>query len=209
MALHHPGPAYRIVTPRLVIRCYNPIDASLVKAAVDESLDHLLPWMPWANDEPTSIDVKIQRIRKFRSDFDSGVDYLYGIFNLEETKVLGGIGLHLCQDSQAREIGYWIHKDHIKQGLATEASAALTKVAFEIEGVDRVEIHNGPANVRSIAVPKKLGFTHEATLRRRFIDSSGNPRDTMIWSLFAAEYPTSPAFHSQLVAYDAAERQIM
>lgn len=40
------APAYRIVTPRLVIRCWNPPDAPLLKAAIDASLDHLRAWMP-------------------------------------------------------------------------------------------------------------------------------------------------------------------
>ncbi len=209
MAPHHSGPAYRIVTPRLVIRCWNPIDAPLLKAAVDENLDHLQPWMPWANDEPTTLSHKIQLLRKFRGNFDLGTDFVYGIFNLDETKVFGGTGLHLRRGDKAREIGYWIHKEQLNQGLATEVSAALTKVAIEIDGVDRVEIHCGPSNIRSASVPRQMGFVHEATLKRRLVDSSGELRDTMIWTLFAADYPTSPAADSQLTAFDAAERQIM
>jgi RimJ/RimL family protein N-acetyltransferase len=209
MTLRYSGPAYRIVTPRLVIRCWNPIDAPLLKAAVDENLDHLQPWMPWANDEPTTLSHKVQLLRTFRGNFDLGTDYLYGIFNLDETRVFGGTGLHVRQGANAREIGYWIDKEQINQGLATEVSAALTRVAFEIDGVDRVEIHCGPSNIRSASVPRKLGFVHEATLKRRLVDSSGEPRDTMIWTLFAADYPTSPAADSQLTAFDAAERQIM
>ena len=38
-------PPYRIVTERLVVRCYDPRDASLVKDAVDSSLDELRAWM--------------------------------------------------------------------------------------------------------------------------------------------------------------------
>ena len=123
--------------------------------------------------------------------------------------MLGGTGLHLRRGRHAREIGYWIHKDWINQGLATEAAAALTKVAFEIDGVDHVEIHCDPANIRSASVPKKLRFVHEATLRRRVKEESGIFRDTMIWTLFAADYPASPAAESQLSAFDAAERQIL
>lgn len=46
------GPAYRIHTQRLVVRCWEPRDAPLLKAVLDESLDHLRPWMPWAQNEP-------------------------------------------------------------------------------------------------------------------------------------------------------------
>jgi RimJ/RimL family protein N-acetyltransferase len=204
-----PGPAYRIVTSRLVIRCWHPEDALLLKAAVDANLDHLRPWMPWVKNEPTNLQTKIDLIRRFRAHFDLGRDFTYGVFDLEETHVIGGTGLHTRPVGTAREIGYWIHKDYINQGLATELTAALTKVAFEVDKVDRVEIHCGPANVRSTSVPKKLGFQHEATLRRRFVTFDGEPRDTMIWTLFAAEYPDSPASQAQIEAFDAAGRRIL
>jgi len=181
----------------------------LLKAAVDESLDHLRPWMPWAEEEPVSMQTRIDRIRRFRANFDLGREFIYGIFDPTEKTVFGGTGLHLSIEGNAREIGYWIHVEHINRGLASEATAALTKVAFEIDKVDRVEIHCGPENVRSAAIPKKLGFEHEATLKRRFFYADGRPRDTLIWSLFASDYPGSPATRVQIRAFDAAGRQIL
>jgi len=203
------GPAYRIVTNRLVIRCWQPVDVNMFMEAIEASLEHLRPWMPWAMEEPTSLATKVDRLRRFRGQFDLGQDFLFGIFNDKENEVLGGTGLHTRAGDNAREIGYWIHQAHINQGLATESTAALTKVAFEIEGVDRVEIHCSPDNLRSLAIPNKLGFQHEATLKRRTVDSTGQPRDTMIWSLFARDYPDSPASRSVIKAYDAAERRIL
>ncbi|TLN26019.1 N-acetyltransferase, partial [bacterium] len=43
-----PGPAYRVVSDRLVIRCWNPEDAPLLKEALADSVEHLKPFMPWA-----------------------------------------------------------------------------------------------------------------------------------------------------------------
>lgn len=141
--------------------------------------------------------------------FDRGQDYTYGVFNHEETQVLGSTGLHTRVGPEAREIGYWIHQDFINQGLATELTAALTTVAFVIDRVIRVEIHCDPANGRSLAVPRKLGFCHEATLRQRARTPDGQPRDTMIWTLLAHEYPSSPAAEAELEAYDAAGRLLL
>jgi RimJ/RimL family protein N-acetyltransferase len=208
MPLQYPGPAYRIATRRLIVRCYHPQDAPLLKIAVDESLDHLRPWMPWAADHPQELQVIIERLRQFRGKFDLGQDFVYGIFDPQESKLLGGTGLHTRLGPEAREIGYWIHKDYINQGLATETSAALTRVAFEIDGVQRVEIHCASENKRSASVPRKLGFTHEATLRQRIPFGDEPRRDSMIWTLFAAEYPTSPAASAPIAAYDAAGRKI-
>lgn len=124
----------------MVIRCWNPGDAQLLKPAIAASLDHLKPWIPWAYEEPESLQAKIERLRQFRGKFDLDQDFLYGIFNLDETQVIGGTGLHTRAGEGAREIGDWIHKDFINQGLATECSAALTQVAFEVDSVRRVEV---------------------------------------------------------------------
>jgi RimJ/RimL family protein N-acetyltransferase len=202
-------PAYRIHTPRLVVRCWAPSDAPLLKTALDGSLEHLLPWMPWADQEPEPVEAKVARLRRFRGEFDLDRDYVYGILDREETRVLGGTGLHTRLGEGALEIGYWIHADHINRGLATEAAGALTRVAFEVHGVDRVEIHNDPANMRSAAVPRKLGFTHEATLRCRTVTSGGSPRDTMIWTLFASDYAASPAAQVRLEAFDVIGKRIL
>jgi RimJ/RimL family protein N-acetyltransferase len=203
------GPAYRIVTRRLVVRCWDPSDASRVKESVDTSLEHLRPWMPWAMAEPTDLSARIQWLRKSRGEFDLGTDFTYGIFDRDETMVIGGTGLHTRLGPQAREIGYWIRMDRAGQGLATEVAAALTRVAFEIDEVTRVEIRCDPRNTRSAAIPRKLGYQHEATLRRRILGSDGQPRDAMIWTLLSDEFPASPAASAQIEAYDAAGLRIL
>lgn len=204
-----PGPAYCIQTPRLLIRCWHPQDAPLLQTAITQSLDHLRPWMPWAHNEPEDLQAKIDRLRHFRGLFDLGQDFIYGIFNTDETQVVGGTGLHTRAGEGAREIGYWIHSDYLNQGLATETAAALTVVAFEIDQVQRVEIHCAPTNVRSAAIPRKLGFTHEGTLRQRVLFLEEEPLDSMIWSLLRSEYANSPAAQYKLVAYDAIGRTIL
>ena len=163
------GPAYRIETERVVLRCYQPTDAAMLVAAITASLDALRPWMPWARDEPTSVPEKMSLLRRFRGMFDLGQDFTYGAFNPDETEVIGSSGLHTRVGPDAREIGYWIHAAHMGRGLATEIGGALTRVGFEIEKLHRIEIHCAPDNTRSIAVARKLGYVHEATLRQRLL----------------------------------------
>ncbi|HLX74005.1 MAG TPA: GNAT family N-acetyltransferase, partial [Terriglobales bacterium] len=125
------GPAYRIVTPRLVIRSWQPEDAVKLKQAIDSSVEHLRPWLPWAQNEPEPLERKHERIRRWRGDFDLGLDFIYGVFDRAEERVLAGTGLHNRVGPDAREIGYWVRADSSGQGIATEFSAALTRVAFE------------------------------------------------------------------------------
>ena len=198
-------PPYRIVTERLVLRCWEPADAQALKDALDSSLDHLRPWLPWARNEPQSVEEKVQLLRKFRGNFDLGQDFVYGIFSSDEAEVVGGTGLHPRVGAGALEIGYWIRESRAREGLASEATAALTRVAFEICGVDRVEIRVDPANEPSMGVPRKLGFDEEARLRRRLAVEEGEaPRDVVIFSLFRGELAGTPVAGAQFEAFDAA-----
>ena len=121
---------------------------------------------------------------------------------------MGGTGLHTRLGPDALEIGYWIHRDFINQGLVTESTAALIKVAFEIVRVHRIEIHCDPGNTASAAIPRKLGFTHEGTLRGkiRFLDMW---RDSMIWGLLESEYPDGPSAKADIKVFDATGQQVL
>jgi RimJ/RimL family protein N-acetyltransferase len=203
------SPAYRIQTPRLVLRCWNPADAPLLAEAVTASIDHLRPWMPWVHAEPEELEIKVQRLRGFRARFDTDQDFIYAIFTADEREVVGGTGMHPRVGADALEIGYWISALHVGQGYATEAAGALTRVAFGIHGVERMEIRCDPANERSASVPRKLGYTHEATLRANVRGVDGAMRDSMVWSLLRSEYADSPSADAPLEAFDAAGRRLL
>ncbi|HMI29927.1 MAG TPA: GNAT family protein [Gaiellaceae bacterium] len=200
-------PPYRIVTERLVLRCWEPRDAPLLKEAVDSSIDHLLPWMPWAAHEPQSLEEKVALLRQFRGKFDLGQDFTYGIFTRDEQRVVGGTGLHTRIGDEAFEIGYWIRASRAGEGLGTESTAALTRVAFELTDVDRIEIRCEPENERSRAIPRKLGYLEEATLRRRL--RQPEPRDVVIYSLFRSDFAASPSAAAAVEAYDAAGTRVL
>ncbi len=206
--VEHPPP-YLIRTERLAIRCWDPRDAPRLKDALDTSLEHLVPWMPWAADEPRPLEEKAELLRMFRGRFDLGEDFVYGIFLRDESEVIGGSGLHTRVGPGALEIGYWIRASRIGRGFARESTAALTRVAFRVCGVDRVEIHVDPANEASLRIPRALGFTEEARLRRRLPAFGGETaRDTVVFTLFADELDGSPVADAALEAYDVLGRQI-
>jgi len=203
------GPAYTIRTARLLARCFDPRDAPLLKAAIDASLDHLLPWLAWAREEPQSVEAKADTLRHFRARFDLDKDWNYGLFTPDEKELVGGLGLHLRGGREAREIGYWIAKAHAGTGLATEAAAALVRVCFEVERVERVEICCDEDNARSLAVPRKLGFRHDGTLRERMLRGDGSRGGRMVWSLLASEYEASPCARAEFEARDALGRVLV
>ncbi len=203
------APAYRIETDRLIIRCYHPKDANLLATSIQESLEHLKPWMPWAHAEPELIETKIQRLRRFRAEFDLDQQYVYGIFNKSETKLMGGTGLHRRVGENAFEIGYWINSKEINQGFCTESSRALTKVGFELFPTERIEIHCDPQNKASASIPNKIGYVYDGTLRKRVYNENKDLKDCMIWSMFRKEYDNSDMKNLPIRAFNACGNQIL
>jgi RimJ/RimL family protein N-acetyltransferase len=199
------APPYRIVTERLVVRCWEPPDAPLLKEAVDSSLDHLRPWMPWAHEAPVPLGETVELLRGFRGRFDVGQDFVYGILFRDESEVVGGSGLHTRAGADAFEIGYWIRASRSGEGLGTEAAAALTRAGIELAGARRIEIRVDPENTASLAIPRKLGFAEEGRLRAVLHGMDGTPmqRDAVVFSLLADELAGSPAGALPLEAFDA------
>jgi RimJ/RimL family protein N-acetyltransferase len=197
------GPAYRVTTPRLVVRCWTPSDAPLLQRAIESSLAHLRQFMPWAAREPEPIESRTERLRQYRGQFDLGQDFVYGIFDASEKECLGGTGLHTRQGPLIRELGYWIAKDHVRKGYATETCNALLQVAFRVDQVPRVEIRCEPSNVASASVAKKLGMKLEGTLRADTQRADGSFRDTLLFSALKAELAELPASSLSVQAYGA------
>jgi RimJ/RimL family protein N-acetyltransferase len=156
-------PLTPIYTPRLVLRCWKPTDAALLKDALDCSLNHLFRFSLWSRVEPSSLESLETRLAGFAADFRDGRDFVYGIFNRDETAVLGGTGLHPLNGPEDREIGYWLRESATGQGFATESTAALTTVAFATWPLETVTIVCDPDNRRSAAVPARLGYACQGT----------------------------------------------
>lgn len=203
------GPVYSVHSPRLLIRCWNPEDAPKLAEALYASRDHLYPWMAWAPRTEVDLEATIQDLRRFRGNFDLGQEYVYGIFTPDGQRVVGGTGLHLRLGKNVREIGYWIRAEETHKGYAREVAETLTRVAFEIDGVERVEIHVAVENERSNAIPRRLGYTLEGTLRKRILFADGRCVDMMVWTMLASEFASSPCAKAALEAYDAIGRRIL
>ncbi len=183
-------PPESLRTARLLLRGWIPEDAKQLKEAIDESIAELLPWIPFAQEEPTTLDQLRARLDGYREDLLAGRHALYAIFDAAGQRLLGGIGLYRRVGPGALEIGYWIRTTEAGKGLTTEAARALTDVGLAIDGVERVEMRLDPANRASAAIPKKLGYRPRETIRA---EEGEVLRTTMIWEIRLSEPPAAPS----------------
>ncbi len=193
---------YRIETERLVLRCWSPEDAVGLVRAIEESRAHLSGFMLWAKHRAT-FDETVALLRGWRAEFDRNEDWLLGVFDRASGALIGGTGLHPRVGPGGIEIGYWIHTAWTRRGIATELTAALTKVAFEVGEVRWVEVRCAKTNTTSARIPQRLGFTHDATLRERLELPDGTFDDALVFSMLRREYDASALRTANVAAFDA------
>ena len=83
-----------------------------------------------------------------------------------DDRAIGGMLLNYAKGHRVAEINYHIKKALWGQGLATEAISAVVGVAFKSrESLQRIEATVHPMNIGSFRALRRVGFSHEGTLR--------------------------------------------
>ncbi|WP_446222953.1 GNAT family N-acetyltransferase [Nocardia sp. IBHARD005] len=160
-----PTPPERIDLGDLLLRRWRTSDLTRQFAALTASHAHLRPWMAWAEQPPTLAGQR-RTLQNSAAHWPTPDGcYRYGIFTASG-EVVGGIGLHDRVDPTALEIGYWCHVAHTGRGIIARAAHALTTTALTLRHISRLEIHCDAANVRSAAVPRRLGYELISTASR-------------------------------------------
>lgn len=133
-------------------------------ALVDRNREYLREWLPFL-DATTSVEDERDFIKSALERFASDGSFAAGIWF--KGKIAGGIGLHAIDWANKKtSIGYWISEDCQGHGLVTRSCVALIDYAINELGLNRVEMHVAPENIKSRAIPERLGFTQEGILRR-------------------------------------------
>jgi ribosomal-protein-serine acetyltransferase len=144
----------RILEEQHAEKLFTLIDANRV------SLRQWLPWLDWSNrvaDTAEHIRISHQRYQE-SNGFSAGI-WIGG-------KLGGAIGLHAI-DSRHRSssIGYWLAQEFRGSGAMTLACRAVVNAAIVDYQLHRIEIRCATGNRKSCAIPQRLGFTYEGTLR--------------------------------------------
>jgi len=175
-------------TERTLLRPYRAGDGAELFAAVDESREHILPWMPWGPAHKTLNDSETL-VRTWEARWKLREDLPIGMFDKASGRFVGGMGLHRIDwDIRSFEIGYWICKSASGKGHVTEAVELVTALAFDTLKANRVFIRCAAENVRSAAVAKRAGFIYEGSLRNSIKDANGELHDALMFSLIPEDW---------------------
>ena len=172
----------------LTIRVYSIEDAEELSRAVNESYEHLKPWMPWANMNQTVIQSE-QISRRLIASYHDNSDYTMGIWDGDT--LIGGTGFHLrCGpiEWKAAEIGMWIRSSYAGKGWGTRSLEQMLTWGFEVWGWERLTWKCDTRNEGSIRVAEKCGLTREATFLSDALDVEAKRRDSHQYVMLKANW---------------------
>lgn len=173
---------------RVLLRPFRDEDAPLLWDAVEFSRKHLQPWMPWVA-EHNCLDFTREYIRKLQAKWTLREDFPMGIWRLTDGALLGSCGIHRIDWTiPAMESGYWLRPDAEGNGYVSEAVRLIVDFVFGPLRAERLEIRCDSLNVRSAAVPPRVGFILEAELRHSRRNTDNKLGDTMVFAMTRGDF---------------------
>ena len=173
------------IDERRSLRSIEETDAEELYDRIVANRAYLAHWMPWAAGQ--TLDGTREFIRTSRRQRANNQGFQLAI--VVGGEIVGVLGFHrLDWQNRSTSIGYWIAEDAQGEGTVTEAVRALVDHAFGTWKLNRVEIRAGVENMRSRAIPERLGFVEDGVLRQaervgdRFIDH-------VVYAMLAQDWP--------------------
>jgi ribosomal-protein-serine acetyltransferase len=151
------------IDANLMLRMLREDDAEELFRVVDANRLHLRQWLPWL-DANTEVGHTRQFIKSTVDQHARNEGFVCAI--LLSGRIVGVVGYHPIKwANRSVEIGYWLSRDAVGQGIVTRCCRVLIDHAFSQLGLNRVAIPVAVGNARSRAIPERLGFAREGVVR--------------------------------------------
>lgn len=175
----------QLETERLVLRA--PLqtgDGDIVNQAIRDSFNELKAWLPFAQELPSVEETEIN-FRNAHINFLKRESFRFLIFHKDTNDFIGTTSLQSIDwDIPKCEIGYWINTRFSGNGYMAEAVKELASFGLNNIKFRRIEIRCESTNLKSRAIPEKLGFVLEGILRNDDLSADGSKlTDTSFYSI--------------------------
>lgn len=157
------SPHLPIETERLLLRSFESGDLdALASMHGDPESVRWIPWGPRSEDEVRAV---LERKIRCTTIEDEGAGLGIAPVLKSTGAMIGDFTLgRISLEHSLAEIGFMLAPGHHGQGYATEAAAAILRLAFEDLGFHRVIARLEPRNDASAALLERLGMRREAHL---------------------------------------------
>ncbi|MEI8271933.1 MAG: GNAT family protein [Paludibacter sp.] len=136
---------------------------------IDSQRDYLAEWLPFVE-----LTLDISYTNQFIENYLNS-DKINLTFAITYQKQFAGIiGLKDTDlDNQKTEIGYWLSVNQQSHGIITNSCKTLIDYVFQSMNINRIQIKAATENLKSRAIPERLGFTFEGIERDAELHTRG------------------------------------
>jgi len=140
----------------------------------------LREYLSWI-DKTKNLSDSEKFIAKVFNGYKKGTSCDFGIYY--QGVMVGSGGFHtIDQKNKSAEIGYWIAKDFEGRGIISKVVGKMVEIGKTKYKLHRIVIKADTENKRSLAIPNKLKFKYEGTMRDCDF-KKGKFRSIEVWSL--------------------------
>jgi ribosomal-protein-serine acetyltransferase len=159
-------------------------DAPELHALIEANRERLAKWLSWAATQ--TFDDTLGFIRRAEAQIAANDGFHTAI--VYEGHLAGVISyMGINWRNRGTTLGYWLDATHQGRGTMTSAVRLLVDHAVFVWELNRVEIRAAVENRLSRAIPERLGFRQEATLRQAEL-VGGRYLDTALYAMLAADW---------------------
>lgn len=152
------------VDEEITLRHIQVEDAKELFRLTEDSREQLREWLPWVDATKTE-ENSLSFIKITLDSYEAKKALNYGVFFNGE--LAGMVGFNSIDwSNRIAFIGYWLANDFQGNGIMTRAVQGLTNYAFEELGLNRIDIRAATGNMKSRAIPERLGFKEEGMIRQ-------------------------------------------
>lgn len=167
----------------------------LVAAAIEDRTTYGFTEVP---ADRAAMTVHVDALLELRAN---GSDVPFTTFDARAGRVLGATRFLWLRSYFGREVpdameigGTWLSASAQRTGANTDAKLLMLTHAFEVWNVQRVDLKTDARNARSRAAIERLGAQLDGVMRNwqpsYAPGEEGQPRDTALYSIIPAEWPT-------------------
>jgi ribosomal-protein-serine acetyltransferase len=172
------------ITDDSYLRLLEEADARELHGLIEANRAYLAPWLPWAAGQ--TLGDTLDFIRGTQSQASENEGFQAAIVTGQGiVGVIGYVGLDW--GNRSTRVGYWLDEGQQGRGTMTAAVRLLVNHALTVWRLNRVEIIVATENRRSRAIPERLGFCEEGTLRQLQM-VAGRYLDCVSYSMLAADW---------------------
>ena len=176
------------ITDDTHLRLLEEADARELHEVIEANRTHLAQWLPWAAGQ--TFEDTLDFIRRTRSQLSDNDGFQTAV--VIEESIVGVIGfISVDWGNRSTRVGYWLEEGRQGRGTMTAAMRLIVDHALTVWRLNRVEILVATGNRRSRAIPERLGFREEGTLRQ-FQLVNGRYLDCVSYSMLAGDRRGGP-----------------